>query len=326
MFRHSLIALSAAMLVAQTPAPEAKKPLPAARPEAPKAEDKALATIGGEVVRESDLELFLSMVLNPQQRMQVGMVQGAKDQYRKQFLDTKVMAAAARQQGMDKHPEFKRKLDLMMMQLLVQEIFQRDGDSLKAKIVVDDAGTKAYYDAHPDQFKSPESFNVRHILVTVKEPNAPADAKGYTEEEAKARVAQAAKALEEGKGWEAVAKDFSDDPSSKDKGGLYENIAFGSFVPEFEAAVRAQELGKVGAPVKTKYGFHLIQKEKLIASEVQPFEKVKDQAKQKALAAKQEEVFQGYLDGLKKSVGYADGEAKVPVQTKTTKKKSGAKK
>jgi len=284
------------------------------------------------VVRESDFQLFLSMALNPQQRMQVAMVQGAMEPYRKQFLDTKVMQAAARKRGLDKQPDFRRKMELMELQILVQEILQRDGEALQAKIKVDEAAVKAHYDKHPEQFRTPESFNARHILVTIKAADAPKDAKGYTEEEAKARVALASKALSEGKTWEAVAKEFSDDPGSKDKGGLYENISYGSFVPEFEEAVRKQELAKVGEPVKTKYGFHLIQVEKRNAAELPAFDKVKDKVQQRAQAAKQEEVFQAYIDGLKKEVGYGVGEAKAaapsanaPQKTKSV-KKSGAKK
>ncbi len=336
MLRTTLITLTAAFLVAQTPAPEATKTQapapalesrkPAPRVEAPK-EDKVLASVAGRPIRESDFELFLSLALNPQQRMQVGMVQGAKDPYRKQFLDTKVMQAAARKQGLDKQPDFRRKMDLMEMQILVQELLQRDGEALQAKLAVNEAEVKAYYDKHPEQFKVPESFNARHILVSTKAPDAPKDAKGLTEEEAKVRVGLASKALAEGKGWEAVAKEFSDDPGSKEKGGLYENIAKGSFVPEFEEAVQKQELAKVGEPVKTKYGFHLIQVEKRVAAEMPPFEKVKEKVQQKAQAARQEEVFQAYVMGLKKEVGFTEGEApkSAQAQGKST-KKTGAKK
>lgn len=330
MFRDALIALTTAVLVAQVPAPEAKTPAPATTP-APAVvkEDKILAHIGGRPVRESDFELFLSLALNPQQRMQLGIVEGAMEQYRKQFLDTKVMQAAARKEGLDKHPDFRRKMDLMEMQVLVQELLERDGDALRGRLALKDEDVKAYYDKHPDKFKTPESFNARHILVSIKgSPKAKDDAP--TEEEAKARIELAAKALAEGKTWEVVAKEFSDDPGSKEMGGLYENISYGSFVPEFDAAVRSQDLGKVGAPVKTTFGFHLIQVEKRNASELPPFEKAKEQAQQKAQAARQDEVFQAYVDGLKKVIGFQDGAAAVSAQpgapkSKST-KKSGAQK
>jgi hypothetical protein len=210
MLRTTLIAFTAAVLAGQTPAPETKKPAipapaveakkpvaPAVAPkvEAAPKEDKVLASIADRPVRESDFELFLTLALNAQQRAQIGVVQGAKDPYRKQFLDTKVMQAAARKRGLDKHPDFRRKMELMEMQILVQELLQKDGETLRAKIAINEAEVKAYYEKHTAQFKTPESFNARHILVGIKAADAAKDAKGLTEEEAKARVALAAKAL-----------------------------------------------------------------------------------------------------------------------------------
>jgi len=276
-----------------------------------KKEDKILAQVADRPVFESEFELFLSLVLNPQQRMQIGNVQGGKDPYRKQFLDTKVMQAAARKQGLDKKPDFRPKMDHMEMQVLVQALLERDGVALRSEITVDEMDAKAYFEKHQNQFKIPESYTARHILVALRASNAPKNAKGWTEDEAKARIALAARALADGRGWEVVAKEFSDDPGSKEKGGLYERIAYGSFAPEFEEAVRKQQLAHVGAPVKTKYGWHLILVEKRIAAEEPLFEMVKEKVQQNIKAAKQEEIFQSYIDGLKKDVGFEEGEAKI---------------
>ncbi|MBK8793561.1 MAG: peptidylprolyl isomerase [Holophaga sp.] len=316
MLRQSLITLTAAFLAAQTPAPEVAKPAPVkveapkpmpAKVEAPPKEDKVLARVGNRTFRESDFELFLSMALNPQQRMQVEMVQGAKDQYRKQFLDFKVMETKARKDGMDKGPEYQKKRELMEAQVLIQALMKRDSPALEKKVVVGDADVKAYFDKNQDKFKSPESFNARHLLISLK----PGE-KGQGEEEAKAKLAKVQEALKAGKKLEELTKEFSDDPGSKEKGGLYENISYGSFVPEFEAAVRKQDIGMVGEPVKTQFGYHLIQVEKRTASAIPAFDTIKDQVRQKAQSAKQEEVLQAYVDGLKKEIGFMDGAAVTP--------------
>ena len=310
MLRHTLITLTATFLVAQTPAPEAPKPatpsVVAPKPEvAPKKEDKVLARVGNRTFKDSDFELFLSMALNPQQRMQVEMVQGAKDQYRKQFLDFKVMETKARKDGLDKGSDYQRKRELMEAQVLIQALMKRDSPALEKKVVVGEADVKAYYDKNPDKFKTPESFNARHLLVSVK----PGE-KDQGEEEAKAKLAKIQEALKAGKKLEELTKEFSDDPGSKDKGGLYENISYGSFVPEFEAAVRKQDIGVVGEPVKTQFGYHLIQVEKRATSTIPSLDTIKDQVRQKAQTAKQEEVLQAYVDELKKEIGFVDGHAK----------------
>jgi len=301
MLRNTLIAFSTAFLAAQSPAPENPKPA-APKLEAPKREDKVLGRIGDRVFRESDFELFLSMALNQQQRMQVEMVQGAKEQYRKQFLDFKVMETKARKDGMDKGPDFLKKREMMEAQILIQDLMQRDAPGLQSKVVVQDADVKAYFDTHQDQFRKKESFNARHILIGVK-----AGEKGKSEEDAKAKLAKLQEELKGGKKLADLAMDYSDDPGSKEKGGLYENIAYGSFMPEFEEAVKKQEIGAVGEPVKTPYGYHLIQVEKRTPSVLPDFDTIKDQVRQKATTAKQEEVFQNYVNGLRKEIAFIDG-------------------
>ena len=133
-------------------------------------------------------------------------------------------------------------------------------------------------------------------------PHAAASA--LPEEESKARALAAVKSLKAGKHWDEVAKVYSDDPGSNARGGLYENIAFGTFTPEFEQAVRKQTLGKVGDPVKSKYGFHVIQVESRTPSKPSTFEEVKETARLKAVDAKRLELFHEYLEGIKKEVGF----------------------
>jgi parvulin-like peptidyl-prolyl isomerase len=60
----------------------------------------------------------------------------------------------------------------------------------------------------------------------------------------------------------SLAKQYSDDPGSKEKGGLYENITQGQFVPEFEQAVAATDKGQVVPNlVESQFGYHIIKVE-----------------------------------------------------------------
>lgn len=318
MLRTTLLACLPALLVAQAPKaapkPKAPKAAPSATSQATKdatSQEPVLARIGDRTLRRSDLDLFLSLSLNPQQRMQVELVEGAKDAYRKQFFELQLLAAKARKDGLHRTEGFRRRMEMMELQVLVQELMQREGPGLQAKMKLEEGAAKAYYDQHPDQFRTPGSFTVRHLLVPVKGArNAPEDA--FPEAEAKERALHAKAELEAGKSWNEVAKAYSTDPGSKDNGGLYENIDFGSFVPPFEEAVRAQPLGKPGDPVRTDYGFHVIQVEKRMDPELKPFEAVQNEAQQRAQAALQEKVFQAYLDELKKEIPYQVNEPTTP--------------
>jgi parvulin-like peptidyl-prolyl isomerase len=321
MFRSLLISTFAFALVAQTPAPAPKPaPAPAAAP-APK-EDKVLATFGKETIKESDFEVFLNASVPEQQRAQLMMMPGAKDQYLKRFMDFTALAARARKENLTKSKGFAEKMRLMEMQVLIQALFERDGNALKEKSVVKDEDVKAFFDKHPEKFMTPESFSARHILVSTRAQGAE---KARTDEEAQARIKQAQEALKAGKSFDDVAKEFSDDPGSKDKGGLYENIAFGRFVPEFDKAVRGQEAGKVGEPVKSMHGYHLIKVEKITAATPQTFEAVKDAAKQQATTERSEAVMNAYMEEAKKMVGFHEGPAPVPAKAPAAKGKKGVK-
>jgi parvulin-like peptidyl-prolyl isomerase len=325
---NALLPLMALTLVAQTPAPapaakpaEAPKavaaakpaqapaaaPVPAAAPkpaEAPKAapaEDKILARVGDKLLRQSDFEAALENAA-PKERQQISLVQGAKEQYYNRMIEMHVLAAKAKALHLDTTPEFKRAQELMHAQLLATTLLKKEGDALNAKMTLTDDDAKAYYEAHKDQFKTAGKFSARHILVSIKSERT--QGQGFTEDEAKARVEKIQAELKAGKKLEDLAKEYSDDPGSKDKGGLYENINFGQFVPEFENAVKTQPLGKVGEAVKTAFGYHIIQAEKMDSGEVQPFDTVKEQAKTKATESKREKVWNEFVGQIKKEIPF----------------------
>ncbi|MBS1795090.1 MAG: peptidylprolyl isomerase [Acidobacteria bacterium] len=83
------------------------------------------------------------------------------------------------------------------------------------------------------------------------------------------RAAQKAQALKvlarlkNGEDFARLARDFSDDPASRDKGGLYSGVVEGAFDAEFESAALALRPGQTAVePVETKYGYHLVRLER----------------------------------------------------------------
>jgi len=132
--------------------------------------------------------------------------------------------------------EWKRKNELMVglqqTQFLVSTYAQ---DTLKKRMEVTDADIKKYIEEHPELEPTEKKKKAEEILARVKA----------------------------GEDFAKLAKEFSDDPGSNDKGGLYEGITKGSFVPEFEAATEKVEPGQiVDSVVETKFGYHIIKLEK----------------------------------------------------------------
>jgi parvulin-like peptidyl-prolyl isomerase len=310
MLRTTLLSLVALGLAAQTPAPKpaakpaaapAASPQPAAaavKPEAPK-EDKILARIDGVAIHESEMDLMYAN-LNPQQKQ--AMAGQNREKAISSYLEFRLLVAKARRMGIDKSPDFDKKLKLSSYQLMAQELLQKEGEGLQKRAQVSDDDVKAYFEANKDAFKTPGKFNARHILVKTK--GGPNGDQGLSEDDAKKKMAEIQAEFAKGGKWDDLAKKYSEDPGSKDKGGLYENINFGQFVPEFENAVKTQPLGQPGAAVKTAFGYHIIQAEKMDSGEVQPFDTVKEQAKTKATESKREKVWNEFVGQIKKEIPF----------------------
>jgi peptidyl-prolyl cis-trans isomerase SurA len=112
--------------------------------------------------------------------------------------------------------------------------------------------------------------------------------------------------LKGGKKFEDLAKEYSDDKFSKDKGGLMEPFGVGKLMPEFEdAAFALKSPGDVAQPIQTEYGLHLIKLVKKIPLE--SFENVQDNITRRvendgrATVAKE-----AYQEKVKKQHGFKD--------------------
>jgi parvulin-like peptidyl-prolyl isomerase len=116
------------------------------------------------------------------------------------------------------------------------------------KVKVTDAEIKAYYDNHKAQYAQPESREVRHILVK----------KRALADELYAK-------LRNGADFAKLARKYTQDESSKASGGLYTAYR-GKSVEPFDKFVFAAEKGAPSQPIKTEFGWHVIE----VLSEVKP--------------------------------------------------------
>ena len=304
MLRASLISLLALGLCAQEPAkpsPKPAKPAANAVKPAPKVKPVVLAQVGNERITEADFQSAFRL-LGQQEQMQVLMVQGGKEEFVKRMAESKLLSVKAKRLGLDKSPEFQIALQRAQDDLLAREFLVRAGDALKKKLLVDEAAVQAFYASHPERFKQPELASVRHILVAVKQD--PKAEVGHTEDEAKALIATIQAELKAGAKFEDLAKKYTDDPGSKENGGLYADADTTSWVPEFGAAARTQPIGEVGAPVKTMYGYHLMKVEGRKPARQVPFEEAKGPAEKMAQQDRQAKVWNELMDGLRKEIPF----------------------
>lgn len=131
-----------------------------------------------------------------------------------------------------------------------------------------------------------DKVKVNHILVAFNLDEE--GKKKRSDADAKKRAEEVKKKLESSGDFKKLAKQYSDDPGSKDKGGEIEGSA-DQFVPEFANAVRTLPLNKISDPIKTEYGYHVV---KVVERSKESFEKASEEIKQQKL----QQLNQEYID------------------------------
>lgn len=200
------------------------------------------------------------------------------------------------------HAEFIKQ---MTESLGIQKLL---AEAVKNTAVTDD-DLKTFYAANPDKFKQGESVSARHILVQF----APTDDDAKKAEKKK-KAEAVRERLVKGEDFAKVCAETSDDPGSKDTGGLYENFTRGKMVPPFEHAAFTQKVGDIGPLVETTFGYHIIKVEKHTEGGVVPLADVKDRLKSFLENQKKQEATESYIRGLRSAakIAYAEGYAPPP--------------
>lgn len=137
---------------------------------------------------------------------------------------------------------------------------------------VDEAALRKRYEQEKSRFMSGEQRLASHILISVP---AGADAAAQKAAEQKA-AALAAQAKQPGADFAALAKANSQDPGSKDSGGDLGWVDRGAMVKPFDDALFAMKAGEISGPVKTDFGYHVLQLREIKPGQGKSFEEVRD--------------------------------------------------
>lgn len=182
---------------------------------------------------------------------------------------------------------------------------------------VDSAQVKAYYDSHRDEFGQPEQ--AYYVVVKALKQASAADNASVIE---KANELKAQ--LDAGADFATLANEYTQDPSGKGRGGALGFFAKGAMVSEFDSAVFAMKDGEISPPVKTRFGFHIIQRtgfrktnelEEVEASHIllkaEPSQATLDELQQKLSKFKSEANAANFTDKVKEYGLTADPERKM---------------
>ncbi len=126
------------------------------------------------------------------------------------------------------------------------------GKEVQSKTTVSDPEVRAYFDARRDSIgKRPEELRLAHILVAY-EPDS------LQVKRARVRADSLRNLIVNGQPFEKVAQQFSDDPSGR-VGGDLGAFGRGDMVAEFEAVAFGLKPMEISTPVRTRFGYHVIQ-------------------------------------------------------------------
>lgn len=142
------------------------------------------------------------------------------------------------------------------------------------EINIDIEKMKDYYAMHKKDFEKPEQVKASHILIIAD--SSPASPTGLTDEQAKKLAEEIYKKAKSGEDFSALAKKYSKDTATKDKGGDLGWFKKGEMVPEFEKASFSLKQGEISEPVKTQFGYHIIKCTGKQSAYEPTFEKEKD--------------------------------------------------
>src|ERR1044071_6618604 len=147
--------------------------------------------------------------------------------------------------------------------------------SIADKVTVDPAEIQRAYSANQEAYRVPARVKVRHILIETPKPGPDGKVDQKAVDEARAKALDVLKQAKATSDWTELAKKYSADPGSKDKGGELGWLGKGQTVPEFEKVAFAQNKGQISDPVQTSFGFHIIQTEDKEDAHLKPLAEVR---------------------------------------------------
>jgi peptidyl-prolyl cis-trans isomerase D len=167
-----------------------------------------------------------------------------------------------------------------------------DVSKLRQSVQISDDDLKAKYQQDIAQYQVPNRVHAQHILfMTVGKPDAVVD-------EIRKKAEDVLKQAKKGTKFDDLAKKYSEDPGSKDKGGDLGWLVQGQTVPEFEKAAFSLQPGQISDLVKTQYGFHIIKVLEKETAHTKPFDEVKDSIRAPMMLSKADDEASKVADQL----------------------------
>jgi len=222
-------------------------------------------------------------------------------EFKKAYESKEELDQALQARGIDE-AELRKgiEIDLIAKNLLDERV--------KGKVQVTDTMVQKFYGDKKESFKRPESFRARHIFVAyvpfdVVEKSSPEELKeiaGEYREKARKKIDEVYAKVKAGENFEELAKQYSEDKGSAEKGGDLDFIYKGVFDPAFDQAIADLKVGETSGIVETEFGYHIIRLIETKPSDYAPFEEVEEAIQKHLFMTEAQNLVARYIESLKK--------------------------
>ncbi|HSP06239.1 MAG TPA: peptidylprolyl isomerase [Acidobacteriota bacterium] len=234
----------------------AKKPEQAAKKEEP--QKKIVLEVGSTKLSGDEINVMFGQLPLEQRTRYLADKEKAKVEFIDDLAQKQLFVLAARDQKFAEQPAVHAMLDMAENSVLYSAYYREE---ILDKIVPEKE-IRQFYDANKDRFFHPEQVHVRHILVTPRPGQQVTNSTGddaKNEAEAKKKIDKIVADLKAGAKFEDEARMYSEDPSAA-QGGELDWFARGRMVKAFDdAAFSIPQPGGIAGPIKSDFGYHLIQ-------------------------------------------------------------------
>ena len=233
--------------------------------------DETVAIVNGEILTQRDYDDY---VKSRTEKMHTTAAPDSKI-VMDELINRELVIQDALKKELDKDPVFIEKLEKLRENLLAAMGIH----NYMSKHPLNDTILKEEYDKHISTVNPPKEYKTKHILVATKK-------------EAEEVLAE----LKGGQAFVDIAKKKSIDTGTANQGGELGWTTAKQLTPEFGQAIARLERGKLSEPVKTEFGWHIIQIDDIRIAPLPTFESVKERIK----STLQTQQMQDYVEALKK--------------------------
>jgi len=210
--------------------------------------ENILVKIGDNVITKEDIEWRIQGLPEEQQRRFKN--DSGKKELLEMLVQNRLFAMEAKAEKMDQQKGLAIGIEDVVNYYMAKSYIKY---KITEKIKVSEADIKKYYAEHKEDFKTPPTVKIQHILI-----KAVPDAIYKDEVTALKKAKRIKKELDEGADFAKMAQQYSDDAETKKSGGVLDYIRVENINPDVGAVVNLMKVGQISKPVRNVMGYNIV--------------------------------------------------------------------